>query len=325
MLDLDSFDVVVSAELKALTKKADWYERRSRAQNSTRCYGTAWKNYTDWCGRYGFGVVPGDVEVLKMYIAVLAKRYKASTVSTYVSGIRYHYRRLCGDENIAMHSCITRMVDGVMRELLLRPDGADALRVEHVRKLVSVVDKNGGGRLTARGRRDRALVLLMYAGAFRRSEVAGLDWQDLKRKDWGYLVELRKSKTDQWGRGQEVGIHKGQYKETCPVRALNSWRKCGDGGVSIFRGVDKHRKLQKRLTGDSINRVIKELVEKAELKGGRFSSHSLRAGFITDMVSAGHTSPMIQKQSRHSSEAMVNRYFRPGLAGATNYTEMVGL
>ena len=151
--------------------------------------------------------------------------------------------------------------------------------------LFRVVDAMGDGVKDAR---DRALLLIGFAGGFRRSEIVALNCDDVERVRQGLVVTLRRSKTDQEGAGRKVGIPFGRTRH-CPVLALDRWlAAAGIDAGPVFRPVDRHgRVASERLSGEAVSLVVKERVAAAGIDPIGFSGHSLRAGFATSAVQAG--------------------------------------
>jgi integrase len=160
--------------------------------------------------------------------------------------------------------------------------------------------------------RDRALLLVGFAGAFRRSELVAINCTDLEWMDEGLIITLPRSKTDQDGRGRAVAIPRGSA-DLCPVVALSTWlRSARIEGGSVFRAIDCHGKVYgDGLSPDSVARVIKKRAAAVGLDPARFSGHSLRAGLVTSAAAAGVPDWAIRRLTGHKSEAMLHRYVRP--------------
>jgi len=177
------------------------------------------------------------------------------------------------------------------------------------------------------GARDRALILLGFAGAFRRSELVGLDIEDCAFGKDGLTVMLRRSKTDQDGAGRKIGIPYGSNPETCPVRVLQSWLEqaaltCGP----VFRSISRHGYVQAgRLSPADVARVVKKLAERSGLDPARYAGHSLRAGHATSAAIAGASERSIMNQTGHRSVQMVRRYIRDGSLFRENSAGKLGL
>jgi integrase len=185
----------------------------------------------------------------------------------------------------------------------------------------------GVGRGDLLGMRDRALLLIGFAGAFRRSELVGLDVADLAFTDDGLVITLRRSKTDQEGEGRKVGIPHGSKPTTCPVRVLRAWLEAA-GIVTgpLFRSVNRHGKVGAvRLSDRAVALAVKRAAESAGLDASTFSGHSLRAGLATSAAAAGASERSIMDQTGHRSVQMVRRYIRDGSLFRDNAAAHVGL
>ena len=162
-----------------------------------------------------------------------------------------------------------------------------------------------------KGIRDRALLLLGFAGAFRRSELVGLNVADLEFVDQGLIVHLRRSKTDQEGVGRKVAIPYARGS-ACPVKAAKDWLTAA--GISegpLFRPVTRHGHMaEERLSGHAVAKIVKARAAAVGLNAKGYSGHSLRAGLITSAAMLGVSIWKIKAQSGHRTDAMVARYVR---------------
>ncbi len=165
--------------------------------------------------------------------------------------------------------------------------------------------------------RDKALLLIGFAGGLRSSELAAIEVRDLEWVSTGLVVGIPRSKRDQEGKGEEVEIPCGQNPATCPVRALENWIKIApikDGAV--FRKVMKSGRIgEQALDPESITWILRRALDAAGYKGAKlkeFSSHSLRAGFCTQASLNGASEIEMMQQSRHKSMNTLRRYIRAG-------------
>ena len=177
------------------------------------------------------------------------------------------------------------------------------------------------------GTRDRALLLVGFAGGFRRSELAALDVEDVVPTDDGLVVNLRRSKTDPEGRGRDVGIPYGSSPATCPVRALTAWTTAaGISDGALFRRVNRHGRVGvTRLHSDSVGIIVKRASQAAGLDPARYAGHSLRAGLATQAYLNGAGELAIMRQTGHRSLEMVRRYIRDGSLFRENPAAKLGL
>ncbi len=177
------------------------------------------------------------------------------------------------------------------------------------------------------GLRDRALLLVGFAGAFRRSELVALDAGDIEPTREGLIVTVRRSKTDQAGEGRKIGIPPGVEEATCPVAALDRWLAAAriDSGP-LFRTMNRHgRVLDRRLSAEGVAIVVKRYVEKLGYDPAQLAGHSLRAGLATSAAAAGKSERAIMNQTGHRSVATVRRYIRDGNLFRENAAGGLGL
>jgi len=179
-----------------------------------------------------------------------------------------------------------------------------------VEDLWAILDKTGD---SIRDQRDRALLLIGFAGGLRRSEVVGLDLSDLEFVREGLIITLRRSKTDQEGRGRRIGIPHARGR-WCPVREVQAWVEAAEIEEGpLFRSLRKGGAISAdRLSGAAVYMLIKRHVGRIGLEPAKFSGHSLRAGFVTSAERAGIATHLIRAQTGHASEATMSRYIREG-------------
>ncbi len=161
------------------------------------------------------------------------------------------------------------------------------------------------------GFRDRALILLGFAGAFRRSELVSLKVEDLKLVRDGFIVKIRRSKTDQSGEGREIAIPYGANPSTCPVRALQDWVSIGSLQTGfIFVPINRHgQKAERALTSHAVAVIIQKYILNKDIVS-EFSGHSLRAGFATTAAMAAVQEYAIMKQTGHRRSDTLKKYIR---------------
>jgi integrase len=210
---------------------------------------------------------------------------------------------------------------GIRRTKGTAPAQKAAALTDDIRAMVDATD---AGTI---GARDRALVLLGFAGAFRRSELIGLDVEDCVFGKDGLTVTLRRSKTDQAGAGRKVGIPYGSNPDTCPVRMVQAWiEQAGLTAGPVFRSISRHGRVQPgRLCGIDVARVVKKLAERAQLDAAKYAGHSLRAGHATSAAIAGASERSIMNQTGHRSVQMVRRYIRDASLFRENSAAQLGL
>jgi integrase len=209
---------------------------------------------------------------------------------------------------------------GIRRTKGTAQQGKDPLLTEDVRAIAAALPE---GLL---GVRDRALLLLGFAGAFRRSELVSLNAEDVTFTGDGLVILLRRSKTDQEGEGRKVGIPYGSHPETCPVRALRVWLDAlGITEGPLFRSVQHGRIQPGRLCDEAVALMVKRHAKALGKDARRFAGHSLRAGLVTSAAIAGVSERSIMRQTGHRSHAILQRYIRDASLFRENAAGRVGL
>lgn len=312
-----------------LERAADLFAAAAQADNTSRSYELGVEQYLEFCREHGFLALPGDPQAIRLFLTHLVARkgLKTSTVQVRFAAIRRWYRDQVGAVNVATSDYVLRCFQGILRSHGEPAKGAMAMGAAEVRRVVRGIRKTMvDDRSEIRGLRDIALVLVTYAGAFRRSEVASLLREDVVFEEEGVRVFLRRSKTDQQGRGTWVGIGMGRRKYTCPVRALRAWLDASPGCEYVFVPISRMGEPERDgLQPDGVGEIIKGLVVVGGLDPDLYSAHSLRAGITTDLNEAGLSTALVQERTRHKSASMINRYHRPRGVLRINYTRRGGL
>jgi integrase len=221
---------------------------------------------------------------------------------------------------------IATVLRGINNKLGKRPNRKEPILTEDLKKMLEAISIARGCLPNLIGLRDRALLLLGFSGAFRRSELVALTMADIKFTRDGFIALVRRSKTDQAGEGIEKIIPYGNDPLTCPVRAMQDWLAASEiKEGAIFRAIDRHGNMAKTaLAGNAVARIIKRnpYIRNNE---ENFSGHSLRSGFITSAVKRGVPTDLIMQQTGHKSVAEMNGYIRRGKSFKETASAMVGL
>ncbi|HEV8412065.1 MAG TPA: site-specific integrase [Bryobacteraceae bacterium] len=284
---------------------AQEYQRHSKSENTLRAYDTGWKDFCQWCESHSQQALPASPEAVSAYIADCASRLKVSSISQRLAAITEAHRAA----NLApptSASAVRNTLRGIKRELgTASVQKAPTLSAD----ICQMLEKADAGLI---GLRDRALILLGFSGAFRRSEVVGLDVSDLDFAKDGLKITLRRSKTDQTGEGRLVGIPFTANPQHCTIRTLQEYlTQAGITAGPVFRSVTRHGKAQaSRLSGGDVALVVKKLCQRAGLDPAKYAGHSLRAGHVTSASVAGKSLNSIMNQTGHHSVAMVRKYIR---------------
>lgn len=268
------------------------------ADNTLRAYRADLKHFMAWGG-----VIPASPEQVATYVARHATILASSTLTRRLIAIaRAHASQ--GVESPTNTELVKATLQGVRRTR-----GSGVRQVAPLQKVQVLRMVRGLHGL--RGLRDAALLLIGFASALRRSELVSLNVEDIQFTGEGTIIRLRRSKTDQEGRGRDIAIPcvRGRY---CPSKSLQAWIEASgivDG--ALFRQVNRYDQLlPQRLTAQSVALVIKQRAELAGFDPALFSGHSLRAGFVTNAAKGGASSSSIRAQTGHKSDAMLQRYVR---------------
>ncbi|MGA2717311.1 MAG: site-specific integrase [Bryobacteraceae bacterium] len=296
------------------------YIRASKAQNTLRGYQSDWRGFCQWCEAHGLCPLPALPETVAAFIAECASALKVGSIQRRLNAIAEAHKAL-GLESPTHSPIVTNTMKGIRRTKGAAPAQKAAALTDDIRAMVDVTD---AGLI---GLRDRALILVGFAGAFRRSELVGLSVEDCSFGNDGLTVTLRRSKTDQTGAGRKIGIPYGSNPETCPVRSLQAWmEQAGLTAGPMFRSISRHGQIRSGgLSGGDVARVVKKLALRAGLDPAKYAGHSLRAGHATSAAIAGASERSIMNQTGHRSVQMVRRYIRDGNLFRENSAGKLGL
>jgi integrase len=282
----------------APAKTVSAYVSAATAKNTRRAYRSDLDHFLAWGGS-----VPSTPDQIAAYLAAHAGTHKAATLKRRIVAIGLAHASQGFD-----NPCASELVRVTMRGIRRTHGMAQAQATPAVREDILAMVQ---GLTGLKGSRDRALLLLGFAGAFRRSELVSLNVGDLEFVDRGLIVHLRRSKTDQEGVGRKVGIPYARGK-VCAVQAVKDWLAAsGISDGSLFRPITRHGHIgQAGLSGHAVAEVVKTCAAAAGLDASNYSGHSLRAGLITSAAMLGVSIWKIKAQSGHRTDAMVSRYVR---------------
>jgi site-specific recombinase XerD len=312
-------DVVPSTALPPLDQVREFI-RASKAENTVRGYNSDWLAFCSWAEAHRLCAMPASSETVAAFIAECAGRLKVGSVQRRLNAIAEAHKAV-GLDSPTHAAIVANTMKGIRRTKGTVPAQKTATLIDDIRAMVDATDS---GLI---GLRDRALVLLGFAGAFRRSELVGLNVEDCGFGKDGLTVTLRRSKTDQTGAGRKIGIPYGSNPETCPVRTMQAWiEQTSIGAGPVFRSINRHGQVQPgALSGIDVARVVKKLADRAGLDAAKYAGHSLRAGHATSAAIAGASERSIMNQTGHRSVQMVRRYIRDGSLFRENSAGKLGL
>jgi site-specific recombinase XerD len=309
---------IINPKLAEYARQATLFYDNSKSQNTKRAYKTDIDNYIAFCESMNLEYMPGSVKTIALYISYMSADYKVSTIKRRLSAVSsYHLERNLSNPVAA--EPIKILLKGLKREKGVAADQKNPLLTNDLAKIIySMPD-------TLKATRDKAILLIGFAGAFRRSELSSLNIEDVEFVESGAIINLRRSKTDQEGRGQKKAISCGTNPDTCPVNALKNWiESAGIKTGALFVSMDRHGNLKQRITSQSIALIIKKYAKLVGYDIKDFSGHSLRAGFATQASKNGASDHKIKEHGGWKS-SVYHQYIRSGELFHNNASAMLGL
>lgn len=302
-----------------------WARRKSDA--TYRAYANDWRGFQIFCHGIGEPPIPAEPKTVARYLAYLqttptrrGSAFASTTIARYLAGIS-HFHRERGATDPTKHPMVAGIMEGIRRTNAGKPtQQKGALLTKHLKKGLR------GELKKPQDYRDRAMMLVAFAAAFRRSELIGMDVEHCTFDDEGRVcIRLLKSKTNQTGEREEIWILP-TGSPTCPVKALKEWlRVSGVTSGAVWRSVDRHTNVKGRLSGEAVAYVTKRCAKRAGLNPSEFSAHSLRSGHVTVAFANETPIELIQQQTRHRDINSLMRYRRAQDAQTRNSSSHLGL
>ena len=315
MVDLARTGTLSPARAAELEAKLARAVAATRAPATLRAYRSDWADFTVWCRHLGVEPLPAAPEVLAAYLSELAQPgddrppAAVATIERRLSAVAQAHR-VAGLGSPRTDPLVAETLRGVRRLLGVAPKGRKAgTLTADVKAAVAAIDLEH-----LAGVRDRALLLVGFAAGMRRSELVGLDVEDLEAAPEGYVIRLRSSKTDQEAAGRLVPIVYGTDPACCPVRAVRAWTAvAGIDTGPLFRPVNRHGTvLGRRLTAQSVALIVKAHMGRLGHPPAEFAGHSLRRGHATSAARGGAAERTIMATTGHRSTRTVRTYIEEG-------------
>jgi integrase len=312
--------------IEETVEQAKEYAKAAQAENTQRAYKSDIKDFTRYCDAHGFDPLPASPQTVALYLTDLSstKCVRSNSGEMVAASVATILRRMvaiaqahkrAGLSNPINDPHVRSIVAGIKRTRGTVQRKKTALTGDRLKEVLAAIegDSTPGGPSTLKGKRDRAMLLLTWFTACRRSEIAALNVEDLRFERTGLVVTIRRSKTDQTGAGREIGVPRIADRGLCATSAVTAWLDASGINTTdgpLFRSIDRHGNVKDRISPYDIARLVQRVTKAAGIEGD-FGAHSLRAGFITSAASTKGVSEVdIQAVSGHRSITILRGYVR---------------
>jgi|TARA_X000000950_G_scaffold7707_1_gene8454 site-specific recombinase XerD len=300
----------IITDIKTLQQETLLNLQNSKAINTVRAYKSDFNDFGLFCARNGFKSLPSEPKIVSLYLTHLSTRnIKMSTLKRRLVSIGVLHK-LKGHYLDTKHPSIIENIMGIKRRKGSIQKSKKPLLINNLKKIINVIDKEKNHEI--KKIRDRSIILIGFSGGFRRNEIVSLDYDDLELVHEGLKINLKRSKTDQFGEGTLKGLPYFENSQYCPVVSICKWieiSKIKSG--PLFRRFNKGSKLSdNRLTDQTVALLIKDYLKLAGVDSRNYSGHSLRSGFATSAAESGAEERSIMAMTGHKSTEMVRRYIK---------------
>jgi len=297
-------------DIKALKEETLLNLKSSKANNTVRAYKSDFNDFGIFCVKNGFKSLPSEPKIVSLYLTHLStKDIKMSTLKRRLVSIGVIHK-LKGHYLDTKHPSIIENIMGIKRRKGSIQKGKKPILINHLKQIINVIDEQKD--VIIKKQRDRSIILIGFSGGFRRNEIVSLDYDDLEFVPEGLKINLKRSKTDQFGEGVIKGLPFFDNSKYCPVKSIQKLielSKINSG--PLFRRFTKSSNLLKdRLTDQTVALLIKKYLQLAGIDNKNYSGHSLRSGFATTAAEAGVEERSIMAMTGHKSTEMVRRYIK---------------
>jgi len=300
----------IITDIKALQEETLLNLQSSKANNTIRAYKSDFNDFGVFCAQNGFKSLPSEPKIVSLYLTHLStKDAKISTLKRRLVSIGVIHK-LKGHYLDTKHPSIIENIMGIKRRKGSIQKAKKPILINSLKLIINAIDKENNQEI--KKFRDRSIILIGFSGGFRRNEIVSLDYDDLDFVPEGVKINIKRSKTDQFGEGFTKALPYFDSSQYCPVMSLKNWldiSKVTSGPV--FRRFLKGSKLsENRLTDQTVAILIKEYLNLAGINSKNYSGHSLRSGFATSAAESGVEERNIMAMTGHKSTEMVRRYIK---------------
>ena len=300
----------IITDIKALQEETLLNLQSSKANNTVRAYKSDFKDFGLFCAQNNFKSLPSEPKIVSLYLTYLStKDAKMSTLKRRLVSIGVIHR-LKGYYLDTKHPSIIENIMGIKRRKGSIQKGKKPILINHLKQLINVIDEQKSEDI--KKLRDRSIILIGFSGGFRRNEIVSLDYDDLDFVEEGLKIQIKRSKTDQFGEGLVKALPYFNNTKYCPVISLKKWIEISRiNSGPLFKRFLKGSKLsENRLTDQTVALLIKKYLRLAGIDNKNYSGHSLRSGFATSAAESGAEERSIMAMTGHKSPEMVRRYIK---------------
>ena len=300
----------IITDIKALQEETLLNLQNSKANNTVRAYKSDFKDFGIFCSQNGFKSLPSEPKIVSLYLTHLStKDAKMSTLKRRLVSIGVIHK-LKGHYLDTKHPSIIENIMGIKRRKGSHQKGKEPMLISNLKAIINVIDQQN--KEDIKKFRDRSIILIGFSGGFRRNEIVSLNLDDLDFVPEGLKINIRRSKTDQFGEGLVKALPYFDNSHYCPVVSLKKWIEISNiTSGPLFRRFSRGSKLsENRLTDQTVALLIKKYLKLIGLDSKSYSGHSLRSGFATSAAESGAEERSIMAMTGHKSTEMVRRYIK---------------
>ena len=300
----------VITDIKSLQEETILNLQSSKANNTVRAYKSDFNDFGLFCAKNEFKSLPTQPKIVALYLTHLStKEVKMSTIKRRLVSIGVIHK-LKGLYLDTKHPTIVENLMGIKRRKGSFQKGKKPLLINNLKKIIKVIDQENYEEI--KKIRDKTIILVGFSGGFRRNEIVSLDIDDLNFVNEGVRINLKRSKTDQFGEGSLKALPYFESSQYCPVKSLLKWIEISNiKSGPLFRRFIKGSKLsEKRLTDQTVALIVKEYLKLGGIDNRNYSGHSLRSGFATSAAESGAEERSIMAMTGHKTTGMVRRYIK---------------
>ena len=273
--------------------------KSSKAHNTLRAYKADIKSFETFCANLNFKSLPADPKTVSLFITNLSKNSKISTIKRKLAAIKVTHS-LAGAYIDLKHPIINENLNSIKKQLGTFQKSKKPIMLDNLKSIVTEIEKEKELKIMLR---NKALILIGFSGAFRRSELVSIKFEDIDFVKEGVKIFIKKSKTDQAGEGMIKAIPYFNNVGFCPVLSLSNW-------IRFYKKIEKRNNKIFDMSDKNVALIIKKYAEKTGLESQKYSGHSLRSGFATTTAANGAEERQIMAMTGHKSNQMVRRYIQ---------------